>query len=783
MASIRKRVLRSPNSRPVLPRRPFSDFVSLDPMPHIFRPARLRGAVAVSLAALTILGLGSCAYYNTFYIARKYYDRATNGLPYRVDHTDSPDVGNINKSIDYSKKLLANFPKSKWVDDAYLLWARGFLAKDDPLQTVTMLQDFATRFPKSPLKNDATFYRAVALRQARRYSEALTEFDTYFAASPKGELVPYAHLEYSRTLRSLDRPAEAAQAAGIVVDKWPKSTLAVTARIARAEARFEQGDFEAARQDYRFMGEHSRTDDERLEYLLKESECLEAAHQYDQAQGLLHGALSHERPPDLPDTTGGKPLIIPQNAGYDRYGRLLTRIGTVQLLSNDTQGAIASFRRVVDDYPHTPVSAEAQYRVGYALEVGADDFEHARLEYAKVKDQNPSSPFVAQATSRQTTLDQLARYRTAGPDSSDARAQSGFLLAEQYLFQLNKPDRALVEYAKVSSQNVGSPWAGKALNAQAWVLKNKMNQPVQAESLYWKVVHEYPATEAQLAARDYLEAAGKTVPSELIKMPAPTAADTAAARAAQPDLFRPLTPTPAAAPPLGAPGVPDSSQRAAHANMIFGNPSEGTRAPTLPGRSRLVDSSFARVPGPDTLANRAYAGVPPPGSAAPGGAGPQVTTQPAGVSPHRPYSGSPVGDSTRASGTAPVAIPSRAASAPDTLSEFARVPSANAAATLPGVAPAKITPIVPDTIGHAPLPPLEVSPIRPGITWPAGRPRTLGLSREVSNPAPARASAPLGAGPAAAVRDSAGTPTRGAAADAAATRGPKTFRPRGDRYQ
>ena len=46
------------------------------------------------------------------------------------------------------------------------------------------------------------------------------------------------------------------------------------------------------------------------------------------------------------------------------------------------------------------------------------------------------------------------RYRTGGgsPDSADRKAQGGFLLAEQYLFQLDKPERALVEYARVYEQ-------------------------------------------------------------------------------------------------------------------------------------------------------------------------------------------------------------------------------------------------------------------------------------------------------------------------------------------
>jgi hypothetical protein len=59
----------------------------------------------------------------------------------------------------------------------------------------------------------------------------------------------------------------------------------------------------------------------------------------------------------------------------------------------------------------------------------------------------------------------------------------------------------------------------KALNAQGWVLSRKMNRRPAADSLFWNVVREYPATESQLAARDYLELAGTMVPEDLIKLP------------------------------------------------------------------------------------------------------------------------------------------------------------------------------------------------------------------------------------------------------------------------
>lgn len=807
-----------------------SDLVKTRPIAPKTPVVRGRHGLALASllgAAAVVATLGSCAYYNTFYIARKYYGRATQGLPYRVDRTDTPDNSNLNKSIDHSKKLMANYPKSKWVDDAYLLWAKAFLAKNDPLQTISMLQDFPTRYPTSALLGDAAFYRAVALRQARRHAEALEGFDEFLARKPRRELLPYAHLERARTLRSLERPGEAAAAAGVVVQRWPKSPLAVTARIARAESYLAKGLFEEARADFRFLGLRARTDDERLDYLLRESECLEAGRHFDEALSLLRGALGHERPPVPPDTTGGRPLIVQQTPGYDRYGRLLTRIGTAQLMSGSAEPALESYRRVVSAYPRTMVAAEAQYRVGYAYEIGADDFESARIEYGKVRDQNPSSPFVAQATQRQNTLDQLARYRAAGGDSLERRAQGGFLLAEQYLFQLDKPDRALAEYARVTAENQGSAWGGKALNAQAWVLSRKLDRGTEAESLYWKVVREYPATEAQIAARDYLEALGRTVPSELIKLPPPPEPkrDTTAARSA--DLSRPLTQPPAGMPPLGGGGgaAMDSAARASATRSVFGSPplaNSPGRSPFDPMRPMERDSLLrSRMLAADSIRGTMFPGTPgisphagtlsgPDDAAAlmmaPGGVAPPDDSTGASArefanlevaesgpvpiaSPVSPGSGSPV-----AAPTVPI-VPGAPPSAPaDTAAAaYARLEAAlaSAAAASESAARDSLARAAADTaVVRAPLPPLEFSPVRPGITFPSGAPRTLGApalasSTDAGGSGPGTPASPLLGTPRSATpSDSTRASSMRAASDTLRTRQePRAFQPRGGRFQ
>lgn len=577
----------------------------------------VRTLVAVVLAAATMT---SCAYYNTFYLARKYYDRATVGEPYAVDKLDGSTTQNLSKSIDYSKKVLSNYPTSKWADDAYLLWARSLLGKDDPLETITMLQDFDTRFPKSSLKADARFYLGVGYRQARKYREAEKALGEFLEMAPKHDLVPYALLERARALTSLERWAEAAGAAGQLVDRYPKSNLRPRALITRAEAAYSQGDYTRARADFQTLGRNALTDEQRLGFLLREADALEASRDYAQELTLLRDALSHEVTPvvvvvvdtaalrrgtsteqsfTITQSTGGLPPS--ELANNDRYGRILMRVATAQLLNGQQGEALDNYRKLQEYYPRLPLAAEAQYRIGYAYETVADDFERARTEYARVKEFYSSSPFTPQAAQRLTNLDRVAQFRSAGGDSAEKRAEAGFLLAELYLFQLDKPERALEEYRKVAADFRGTPWEAKALNAQAWVLSRKLDQKAAADSLLWAVVRRHPATEAQLAARDYLERQGQVVPAAWIKEPPRPVAIV--------DTSLRLTPPPETTPSLEMPpgaivGQPDtmSSRRLAV-----------TPAPAFIPLPTLADTILVRTLAPvtrDSLALRAL-GHPP----------------------------------------------------------------------------------------------------------------------------------------------------------------------------
>jgi tetratricopeptide (TPR) repeat protein len=507
------------------------------------------------LAAIALLLLSSCAYYNTFFMAKRYYAQATGGKPYVVDKPDPSATTNFNKSVDYCKKLLGNYPKSKYVDDAYLLWARGLIGKDDPGAAADMLNSFTDKYPKSPLRPEATFYQGLAYRLSHRYTEAVTALQEYRHLAPKGSLVPYSLLEQSRAYTSLRRFGEAAATADTLVDDYPKHPLHDRALLARADARLALGDYPGARADYQTLGARADNDDQRLQWLLKEADCLEAGRDYDGSLALLRNAIAHEPEPILSDTTGKTGFASASTAaGGDRWGQLQVRIGSAYTLMGRQPEAIAAFDNVVLHYWHGPLAAEAQYRKAYVIEVVGDDFDGARREYAKVRDQSAASVYATQATQRMANLDRLAQFRVAGGDSIAKIAEASFMRAELYLFQNDKPQRAIDEYKSVSTRFAGTPWDAKAMLAQAWVLSHRMRDSTSSESLLWAIVHDHPATEAQLAARDYLEERGEVVPDSLIKLPEhPLLAvvDSVA-----------LTAPPVTQARLGAPGVaPDTSLR------------------------------------------------------------------------------------------------------------------------------------------------------------------------------------------------------------------------------
>jgi outer membrane protein assembly factor BamD (BamD/ComL family) len=141
---------------------------------------RARLTAALLVLALALAGSG-CAYFNTFYSAKKNFEAAELA---RVQSAEDPE-GRANagqaalydKAIEGATKVVLTYSKSKWVDDAILLIGRSLLAKGDYAGAQRKFAELEANFPTSDLMGDAVYWSAVAADRDRRPNEAIVLYD------------------------------------------------------------------------------------------------------------------------------------------------------------------------------------------------------------------------------------------------------------------------------------------------------------------------------------------------------------------------------------------------------------------------------------------------------------------------------------------------------------------------------------------------------------------------------------------------------------------------------
>lgn len=415
----------------------------------LMRPPKT-GPLGLGLLGLVFLTAG-CAYFNTFYLAKKYYKEGQKAQERSVLESVAPEASSkYEMSIRQCQKVLTDYGKSKWADDALFLQGAATFGKGDYPVAIRRLEDLQQRFPNSPFVPEARLIRGMAHLKRRNYTEADSIFEAVERDHPKlerrGELYYYAaesraaQRDYAKALAWYARAAEAAGSRREKSDVLRRT----------GDALLASGRADSAVDVYAAALKSEERSKFRLDLALRRAEALRDLKRYDDALALL---------------AQWRPNAIAEK----REGELMLRLHDVQARVGKTQEAIAGYRRLIETSPNTPVAADAQFRIGYLYESALNDYEGAAKEYEKLKT-GPPSEFQTQASRRSQGLASLKKYRESlGADTTQAKARSAFLLAELYYFQLERPDSALLQYAAVEQQYPQSVYAPKSAYARLWI--------------------------------------------------------------------------------------------------------------------------------------------------------------------------------------------------------------------------------------------------------------------------------------------------------------------------
>jgi len=449
----------------------------------------VRARLSLALLALALSACG-CAYFNTFYSAKKNFEAAELA---RVQSAEDPE-GRANagqaalydKAIEGATKVVLTYSKSKWVDDAILLIGRSLLAKGDYAGAQRKFAELQSNFPTSELLGDAIYWSAVAADRDRRPNDAIVLYDSLLAHYPKSDNFESARLRRSNLY------LQQKQAGKAIEDLRELSTksgdMGYDAGLKLADALFAQHDYAGARAEYMRVADRAPTEQQRLEARLRAGDCEEAAGDY------AHAAESYLK-------------LLRDSKTADAKARARLRYGNALALGGDVDRGLAELANVVEDYPRTPFAAEALFRTGYLHEVVRDDFDAAGKAYDRVNEQAPNSPFAIAAKTRRDNLERVAATLAASKDTSVAgkAAEAALRQAENDLFQLGRPEHALENYQKAEQANPNGPLAARATFARGWVLARRLNRPDEAKTAFAAVITKYPNSPEATAAKRLLE--------------------------------------------------------------------------------------------------------------------------------------------------------------------------------------------------------------------------------------------------------------------------------------
>jgi TolA-binding protein len=155
----------------------------------------------VFMCVYLFLFLG-CAYYNTFYNAKKFYrdgekervkrertqvvelspeeeaEQKKSGLTSRtpVERASTTELQNYQKAIEKASKVLEYYPKSKYVDDALFLLGECFFYRREFKKALRKFEEISQLYPNSPLISQSRLFMAKTYLGMEQYDDAERRF-------------------------------------------------------------------------------------------------------------------------------------------------------------------------------------------------------------------------------------------------------------------------------------------------------------------------------------------------------------------------------------------------------------------------------------------------------------------------------------------------------------------------------------------------------------------------------------------------------------------------------
>ena len=317
---------------------------------------------------------GGCAYYNTFYNAQQYYEEAEKIRLQKEGKTiPITALDKYGKTIQKCQKVLTDYPESKFRTDAFLLMAKSKFYRKD--------YDFAIDDIRIVIQegNDKQIEEAQYLRAQCKWKKGnaqtgIDELTKLLQISDSKEIQSKCHLslaEIAQELNDSDLAMSHLQE-GAKLTKNRDQKSAIYGRL--AEMAFNKEDYDIAKDGYANVITNSFSKEKIENAHLQLLKILRIQKNYKAASRKIKGMLID-----------------------DKFKRIAGNLELELVQLYRAQGEISEIETrlesIVNDYPRTPVSAEAYYLLGKIYTSQKWDLNKAKEYFDQVSKESSKSLF------------------------------------------------------------------------------------------------------------------------------------------------------------------------------------------------------------------------------------------------------------------------------------------------------------------------------------------------------------------------------------------------------
>jgi TolA-binding protein len=447
-------------------------------------------------------------YFNTFYNAETAFEeglvlhqKVLRNFPDSLVVEPPGDVRTkYDRAIEKATKVLDVYPKDKkWHDDALFLLGKSNYYEKNFSKSIRWLRQLQEEYPESKYIPESYIYIAKAYigQEDLAKAEEILNFT----------LDRYPKLDNDQDLSLL--------LVEIAIRREGKSQAIVLLEKAQASVRSEE---------------------KRQELLLRIAELYMDLKQYEKAVGLLDTAPRNKKDPlreyridrnivlcyielDSLDRALASIKNMLASKIYVPYTKdILLVKGTILAHQGKINEAIAVFKLIIGDTQDTVkmkndtsrIVSRALFELASLYQRKKGSYKDAEKYYRIVTERSVKDTSVAPiAQKRLDAIKRLSDLRTklASRDTTLKRREARFTIGEVFYYELEEPDSSFAQFMQLAADSArDSLFTPKSLCAAAAIARKEFKDTLLSDSLYRRLVAEYPGS-------DYIDQAKREMQS------------------------------------------------------------------------------------------------------------------------------------------------------------------------------------------------------------------------------------------------------------------------------